>query len=96
MDTHAKPGAGFFLTVAAAVALFYAALLGPSCWASSRSGVGASAVSLVYGPLLLVADHCPMPVQQIVHRYAFVWAADGWRWTSEHTWQFRPFVVYLR
>jgi hypothetical protein len=97
-----SPGAGFFLTVAAVVALLYPASLGPSCWVSSRSGGGAYAVSVVYHPMLVAADVSPRPAWDFIRWYSEVGAAPSWQWMESKTWEHRTFrisigpVIHLR
>ena len=89
MDATSKPGAGFFLTVAAVVTISYVALLGPSCWVSSRTGVGASVVAVVYRPLLLVDEALPRKGRGFIRWYSEVGAASWWQWTSSREWECR-------
>jgi len=77
-----KPGASFWLTIVAVACLAWPASLGPSCWVTSRTGVGSSVVDVVYSPILLAAEAFPNCVSVVVERYSSVGAARGWEWVQ--------------
>src|SRR5262245_32809876 len=79
-------GASFWLTIAAVTCLAYPASLGPSCWVTSRTGVGTSVVAAVYRPILLVADGLPLGVWKKIQRYSRVGAPPGWSWWADKSW----------
>ena len=79
------PGAGFWATVACLSILGYGVSLGPSCWVSSRTGLGVSVVETVYRPILRVAEAFPNSVVPVVDRYAGWGAAPGWEWIQWYT-----------
>src|SRR5262245_17069208 len=85
-----SPGAGFYLTIVAVVALAYPVSLGPTCWVSSRTGVGAAVVDVVYRPISLAADFSPTDAWSFVQWYSRVGAAPGWYWSTERTWHHDP------
>src|SRR6516165_4503886 len=51
-----RAGIGFWVAIPTVAVLAYPVLLGPCCWISSRTGYGASAVSVIYRPVLLAVD----------------------------------------
>ena len=54
-DKKKKPSAGFWIAVALVVALVaYPLSFGPACWISERTGIGTSALSLTYQPMLRI------------------------------------------
>ena len=90
-----SPGAGFWLTIVAVVALAYPVSLGPSCWVSSRRGVGASVVSVVYRPMLVAADVSPRPAWDFIRWYSEVGAAPSWQWIESKSWEHRTFPISM-
>ena len=74
-----KPGAAFWATVVVAVVLAaYPLSVGPACWISSHTGCGANFVSIVFQPVFRVWWNGPKPFDQLIAKYATVFAADRW------------------
>src|SRR5262245_23889105 len=82
-----KPGVAFWTSVAFLAILGYVASLGPSCWFTSRTGVGTSVVDVVYRPIVLVADECPISAWRIIQWYSRIGAASDWYWSFEGSWR---------
>ncbi len=78
-------GASFWVTVAAVALLAYPASLGPSCWVSSRTGVGVPVVDIIYRPILRATDNCPQSVLRIIQSYSAFGAAPEWGWVRWET-----------
>lgn len=76
-DKKARLGIGLLLAL-----LSYPAMLGPSCWISSRSNCGAEAVAFVYGPMILFAfeESSPTFVWDFVMWYSELAADSFWHW----------------
>jgi hypothetical protein len=51
MTDRKKPGEAFWATVVIVCLAIYVASLGPACWISSRTNVGAPMVSAIYRPM---------------------------------------------
>ncbi len=86
-EERKRPGAAFWTAIVVAAALSYPILLGPFCWASSRTGWGAGAVSRVYQPLIRLLgtgeDGEPGRVLKGLFWYCEVGAKDGWCWLPD-------------
>jgi len=86
MTDERKRPARFWVAVTVAVLLAYPAFLGPCCWLSSRTGLGAGFVSSVYKPIfrqfpvVYFGEHDRPPMLKMLTWYSELWAMDGWSW----------------
>ncbi len=90
MADRKKPGVAFYATVMLVVVLSYVASFGPACWITSRANVGNRVVSVVYRPLLMLADTGIAGVDGALLWYAYVGSPDEWAWASDNegvTWE---------
>jgi hypothetical protein len=90
MNEEKRAGGAFWCIVALTIPVAYVVSLGPSCWVSSRTGVGTSVVDVVYRPILLAADACPMPGWKAIQWYSKVGAPPDWFSTKAHYWTVIP------
>jgi hypothetical protein len=92
MADHQKHGAtgAWAAGILVVILVGYPVSLGPSCWVSSRTGVGTSVVDVAYRPMLLAADRGPTSIWRCVQWYSKVGAPSGWVW-SEKGWHYDPF-----
>ena len=79
-EERKKVGAGFWIVIAAIVALAYPVSIGPACWISSRAGRGSEFVSWVYSPVIRICDKGPDFVRRIVRSYSEFGAPGNWVW----------------
>lgn len=91
-EPRKKPGVAFWGAVAIGLATLYVVGFGPACWISSRTGVGADAVTVVYGPIaMLMRPNTSSSVTVtlrtyhpaaagLVADYATHFAAENWGW----------------
>ena len=96
MTDRKKPGVAFWAPVVLVVLVLYVASIGPACWVSSRTNIGAATVSFVYRPLTWEMAQSER-VADAVSWYARLGGADGWDWTIESdgwTWE-KPAVAFL-
>ena len=64
--------------------VLYVASFGPACWISSRTNIGASAVSVIYQPILRLPAAGPETmINEPLVWYAYLGAADCWDWAME-------------
>jgi hypothetical protein len=82
------------MAIATVAVLAYPMLLGPCCWISSRTGYGASAVSVAYRPVLLAVDAMPDSMRRravkVVLLYSEFGAGPNWYWSLEKKWRQYP------
>src|SRR5262245_57352865 len=74
MTDRKKPGVAFWSTVLVAVVLLYPISFGPACWITSRTVIGAPAVSLAYRPMMWAWEVNPKYVGAFLAWYAQVGA----------------------
>ena|SRR5665213_2817689 len=80
MNDCKKPGVAFWASVTVVMVLVgYPLSFGRACWISSRTNVGASAVSIIYRPMMR-AMSANASSDNILCRYGNCLAASGWEW----------------
>jgi hypothetical protein len=62
----------------ASLPVVYVAMIGPACWVSSQSGVGAGLVSMVYEPVFELQSSDWQELSTVLVRYERLFAKDGW------------------
>lgn len=89
MVNHKKPGWVLRLfVVVLALPVLYVGSFGPACWATSRTGIGATQLARLYWPIVW-QFHDPLveeegtPLEDALKWYANLGAAQGWCWTWE-------------
>jgi hypothetical protein len=79
-DNRKKPGWAFWAVVVVVVMLVvYPLSIGPACWISSRTSIGATAASVIYQPMMWVTSRSER-AEQVLSWYCRVGAAIGWQW----------------
>jgi hypothetical protein len=81
-----KPGVAFWTTVNLTTILLYALSIGPACWLSSRTNVGASVVSQVYRPLTWGMSQSEK-IANAINSYSEFGSADSWSWGGGEAWR---------
>jgi hypothetical protein len=91
-----RPGLVFWVTALVAVCILYGASFGPSCWISSRTGIGARLLPVIYRPITMAmkldsyfVPPGPWPSNAtvsfnaagILNNYAKLWAARNGNWS---------------
>jgi hypothetical protein len=72
-----KPSLAFWATVVMVAVLTYPLSFGPACWTSERTGIGASALSVAYQPILRMWMWHGTYAQSAVTWYAMVGTKNG-------------------
>jgi hypothetical protein len=89
MTDRKKPGVAFWASVVLSLALLYPISLGPACWLTSHVNTGASALSIVYRPMVWAMLNSET-LDQAIEWYSELVAADGWAWAgTDETWRWR-------
>ena len=89
VTSRKQPSAAFWATVVLVVLLVgYPLSMGPACWLSSRTSVGASMVSVAYRPLLWLARAERIAVT--IGWYSELGSKYGWSWVNDGGWTWRP------
>jgi hypothetical protein len=71
-----RPGAGFWATVIVVILLAYPVSFGPACWINERAGMGATAISVAYRPIIWGAERDPR-AQRAALWYASLGVTSG-------------------
>jgi hypothetical protein len=86
IEPRKKPSAGFWITVAlVAVLVGYPLSFGPACWITSRTNVGASAVSTAYRPATWGMSRSSR-IADAVSWYSELGSAEAWKWHNTDRW----------
>ncbi len=70
------------LTAVVVLPLLYFASFGPACWLTSRTKSGASALPIIYRPLMWGMAQNDK-VYGLLNSYAELEAAQGWHWVDK-------------
>jgi hypothetical protein len=84
VNRRKKRGMPFWATVVvAAVLVAYPLSLGPACWITSRTNVGAAVVGRVYHPIMALTSRW-RPAFGLAFDYSTLFAGKEWRWFWGH------------
>jgi hypothetical protein len=94
-----KPGVAFWATVMIVCLAIYVASLGPACWISSRTNIGAPMVSAIYRPMTWGMSRSNR-IADAIAWYSQVGSARNWAWVGPNAfvanwhWEFDPPVDF--